>query len=666
MRLRFGAIGVRAICAVLGLASVTAVAQDAHEQLGASDTVHAKGRPPLVDMMTTLPATLKPELMNVHPRVYFTDSELASLRQRAHGSDAAEWKRVTAHIRAVEVPPPPPPAETRRAQNEVGMGIVEAAFAYRMDRDPRYLKAAIRYMDAAVSYDVWGYAFSKPNTDLAAGHLLYGLGVGYDLLYHYLTPEQRDRYRTKLARQGQLMYEAFKPRPGRVYAYSQNHTFIPMAGLGVAAYAVYGEVPEAADWARLARAVYQRVLQTYSHDGYYYEGYEYWIFATPWLIHYLDAQKHSAGEDLLDQPGLHDMYLYAAHAQLPGGKDDFDFGDVYEGPISRAGKGEDYERSHPGGHFLTNYNVLYDLAREFHDPKSQGVADWMRDTLHQVNAEEWWSLVWRDPHLQPAPITSLQPWHRFPDMDVVFWRSGWDANATAVAFKCGPPEGHETTQLIERYKDWRLEDGHVHPDVNSFILFAKGKYLTGDSGYAGVPRTTGHNTLLVNGQGQGKEGTHDAWHGVPYSQLNTIHIVSAEMSPTGFMLVGEGAGAYDASLELTKFQRTLKLNGKGELDISDAIEDQRPATFTELLHSDTTIGQHGADEFVIPKLNPALKAKVSAGGAEISTQIEPNMVMGPGRPGSVDKGTPEQRGERLAVTTRVPSINAQFHWQLLF
>ena len=32
-------------------------------------------------------------------------------------------------------------------------------------------------MDAAVSYDIWGYAFSKPNTDLAAGHLLYGMGV---------------------------------------------------------------------------------------------------------------------------------------------------------------------------------------------------------------------------------------------------------------------------------------------------------------------------------------------------------------------------------------------------------------------------------------------------------------------------------------------------------
>jgi hypothetical protein len=344
------------------------------------------------------------------------------------------------------------------------------------------------------------------------------------------------------------------------------------------------------------------------------------------------------------------MYLYAAHAQLPGGKDDFDFGDVYDGPISRAGKGEDYERSHPGGRFLTNYNVLYDLAREFHDSKAQGVADWMRDTLHQANAEEWWSLVWRDQNVKAAPITSLTPWHRFPDIDVVFWRSGWDANATAVAFKCGPPEGHETAQLVQRYKDWRLEDGHVHPDVNSFILFAKGKYLTGDSGYAGVPRTIGHNTLLVNGQGQGKEGTHDAWHGLPYAQLDTIRLVSTNMGLKGFTFVGEGAGAYGASLGLKKFQRTLTLNRTGKLEVSDVIESGQPDIFTEVLHSDSTIGQNGADKFLIPKESPELTAIVSAAGAELTTRIEPNIVMGPGRPGSVDKGTPEQRGERLDVT----------------
>jgi hypothetical protein len=655
------------VLAVL-LACGAATAQDAHEALGAKDDPQSKAPSPLTAMMATLPSTLKPELAGVHPRVYFTAAELDALRVKAHGSRKAEWQAVLANIRALQVPAPPPPAELRRAQNEVGMGIAEAAFAYKMEGDPKYLNAAKQYMDAAVSYDIWGYATNKPNTDLAAGHLLYGLGVGYDLLYNDLTPAERKRYRNKLALQGHLMYQAFKPKPGRSYAYSQNHTFIPIAGLGIAAYTVYGEVPEAAEWAKLSRAIYQRVLQTYSHDGYYYEGYEYWIFATPWMIHYLDAQLHATGENLFDQPGLHQMHLYAAHALLPGGQQMFDYGDVYDGPVSRAKQGEDYERSHPGGHFLTNYNVLYDLAARFHSAEIQGVADWMKNDLHQVNAEEWWSLAWRDEYLVSAPMATLAPWHRFPDIDVVFWRTDWSANATAIAFKCGPPEGHETTALLEQDKDWRLEDGHVHPDVNSFILFAKGEYLTGDSGYAGVPKTVEHNTLLVDGHGQGKEGTHDAWGAIPYAQLNRIRLTDVSATATTFEATGEGAAAYSASLGLTQYRRTLRLTLSkpgGKLTIEDHITSSVPHVFTELLHSDTVVKEADDQHSMIQAGNVLLNIAVVE-PKDAKAVVEPNVVMGPGPPGAVDKGTPEKRGERLRVSTAAPAAEAGFAWSLHF
>ena len=41
------------------------------------------------------------------------------------------------------------------------------------------------------------------------------------------------------------MFDYFKPKPGKTYAYSQNHTFIPITGLAVCAYALYDEVDEA-------------------------------------------------------------------------------------------------------------------------------------------------------------------------------------------------------------------------------------------------------------------------------------------------------------------------------------------------------------------------------------------------------------------------------------
>jgi len=650
---------------VLGaLLSANAAAQDAQEALGPKDNSKARGKAPLLDLMATLPASVRPELAGVHPRVYFTDAELAALRTRVHGVDKPEWQAVLGDIRALKVPAPPPPAETRRAQNEVGMGIVEAAFAYKMEGDKKYLDAARAYMDAAVSYDVWGYSFNKPNTDLAAGHLLYGLGVGYDLLYRDLTPAERDRYLAKLKKQGQLMYLYFKTKPGRTYAYSQNHTFIPMAGLGIAAYAVYGEVPEAADWAKEARAIYDRVLETYSHDGYYYEGYEYWIFATPWIIHYLDAQKHVTGEDLFDRAGMRKMHLYAAHSLLPGGQSMFDFGDVYDGPITRAKVGDDYERSHPNGHFLTNYNVLYDLAGRFHDAEIQGVADWMKNDLKQVNAEEWWSVVWRDEKVPSTPIAKLPAWHRFEDADVVFWRTDWSSGATAVAFKCGPPEGHGTTELAAKYPDWHLEDGHVHPDVNSFILFAKGQYLTGDSGYAGVPKTLEHNTLLVDGHGQGDEGTHDAWSRIPYPQLNQARLISVTADDKGFEFVGEGAGVYEAALGLKEYRRALKYSA-GNLTVSDSLVGDGPHLFTEMLHSDTSIAADKLDRWWFRVGDAALDVALEA-PKDAATKVEKNVVMGPGAPGSVDKGTPEARGERLLVSTPNAVTTANFKWVLTF
>ena len=640
-------------------------AQDATESLGPKDNSAHDSKIPLQTEMKTLPSSLRPELVNIHPRVYFTDKELEALRARAHGEDKAWWRQQLLHLRALQGPPPPPPAEKRRAQNDVAFAIAEAAFAYKIERDPKLLAAAKRYMDAAVSYDVWGYSFSKPNVDLAAGHLLYGMGMAYDLLYNDLTPAEREKYRNKIAHQGHLLYDYFAPRPGRSWAYSQNHTFIPMSGLAVAAYAVYGEVPEANEWAALSRAIYSRVLATYSKDGYYYEGFEYWIFATPWIIHYLDAQKHVTGEDLFGQPGLKLTYLYAAHSLTPGGEMMFDFGDVFAGPVTRARTGEDYERSHPNGHFESNYNLLYDLAWRYNSSEIQGVADWMKSLGHTAQ-EEWWTLAWRDPQIKPTPIAEIKPFHHFSDHDVVYWRSGWDARATAIAFKCGPSEGHSAAALIANLPDWHLEEGHVHPDVNSFILWAHGQYLTGDSGYAGVPKTIEHNTLLVDGKGQGNEGRgHDAWAGFPYQQMNHAKITRVELSAQGFDIEGEGAPAYDASLGLTTYLRRITMKMPGVIEVHDQIASSSPHVYTEVLHSDTKFTPDGNRAYSTKVDGTTLDVRVIS-PQQVESKIDPNIVMGPGRPGSVDKGSLEPRGERLLVTTKNNAPDATFQWELHF
>jgi hypothetical protein len=654
---------VSLMIAGLLLPATTSFAQDERElQAEKSVSRKLKGEHPLVVLMRSRKSSLRPELKGVHPRVYVTDKELNELRQRARGSHRDLWQLALQDIRALKVEPPAPPAQERRAQNEVGLGIAEAAFAYKIEGDRKYLDAAKKYMDAAVSFDIWGYANNKPDVDLAAGHLLYGMGWGYDLLYHDLTQAERTKYQDKLVRQAHLMFDYFKPKSGKTYAYSQNHTFIPISGLAVTAYALYDEVPEAPQWAALSRAIFDRVLATYSTDGFYYEGFEYWIFSTPWLIHYLDAQAHATGEDLYEQPGLSQMYQYVAHAMLPGGDNVFDFGDVYSGPQTRAKKGEDYERTHPGGHYSSNYNLLYRMAGRFHNGEAQGVAKWLK-SLGQVNAEEFWSLIWYDAKLAAAPITTQQRWHYFPDHEVVYWRSDWSPRATAFAFKCGPPEGHHTTTLLEKFLDWRLSAGHSHPDANSFIIFARGQYLTGDSGYAGVPLTIHHNTVLVSGRGQGFEGKgHDPWDDFPYLRLNQTRITQAKLAANSVLVEGEAAEAYMPELGVRRFTRRFQYSPREGFTVTDYLQTEKPQTFTALLHADENIGQSGERRFEIDRSGIKLSVVVLLPETSKSV-IEPNDLTAPGPPGSVDKGERVVRGKRLAVSTG-PATSARFVMKL--
>ncbi len=635
------------------LLSVAAFAQDRQElEAERKASAKLKGEHPLFELMKTKQSSLKPELKGVHPRVYLTQKDLDELKAKTK-TQPELWKTAVSRVRALTDEPAPAPAQERRVQNEVGIGIAEAAFVYKITGEKKYLDAAKKYMDAAVSYDVWGYTYNKPDIDLAAGHLLYGMGWGYDLLYHDLTDAERTKYRTKLIRQARIMYEFFKPKNGKSYAYSQNHTFIPTAGLAVTAYALMDETDEAKEWAAVVRAIFDRVLATYSADGYFYESMEYWIFSMPWLAHYIDAHLKSTGENLYETtPGFRTAHKYVSHITLPGGEFNFDFGDIYAGNITRARKGNDYERERINGQFRTNYNILFRFADIYNDGEQQGVANWVK-SKGQVNAEEYWTFIWYDDSIKPVPIEEQSKYHYFKDHEVVFWRDSWDDDATAFAFKCGPPEGHATNQKVIDFPDWRLSSGHAHPDAGSFIIWSKGKYLTGDSGYAGVPLTIHHNTLLFGGKGQAKEGDgHDAFSEVPYERLNKIRILSVEMNDKKTSIVADVTAAYEPEVGVKKFIRRFDFSAPSGFVISDDVKMFKSQIVTAYLHADNKIENPTAGVFAFEP-GGASSLFVNIMDQNLFTMIvEPNFLTAPGRPGSVDKGEREQRGLRLAVSTK--------------
>jgi hypothetical protein len=595
------------------------------------------------------PVALTPALVGVHPRVFVTSEELVRLRQRARTTHRDEWARALADLPALKGDPPPPPGpQERRSQNDVAFAVAGASLAWAVERDNRYLAAAKKWTLAAIDYEPWGYTYNKPNVDLAAGHLLYALGWSYDLLYDQFTEQERARIRASLERHAGLVYDDFRPGGGqRAFNFTQNHNFIPTAGLAVTALALMGESPDAPKWAALARAHHHRAGQLLSPDGYYYEGMEYWIFSAPWLVHFLDAWEHSTGESLWERDQFKNWKHYLAHTLLPDGQTVFDFGDIWEGPVTRAKKGVEYDRVYPGGTLQSNYNVLYRVAARLHDPEAQAVANRYAGFKHS-NLEEYMTLLWRDADLRAAPMSSLPLVRHFEDSGVVFFRTAWTADALAFAFKAGPPEGHRVASLLPKVPEWRLSSGHAHPDGNSFIIWAHGRYLTGDTGYSGLVSARQHNTITVGGKGQGVETEHDVFRGMAYAALDRTRIVSANATPGGMMIVGDAASSYSETAGVSRFIRTLTFTAPDRFVIEDEIETHGSRTVEMYLHADQPVRGAGW-QFQIGPTDVWLDTTVKApAGSRAETAV--TQLRAPGQPGSIEKGAVEERGFELKVS----------------
>jgi hypothetical protein len=171
--------------------------------------------------------------------------------------------------------------------------------------------------------------------------------------------------------------------------------------------------------------------------------------------------------------------------------------------------------------------------------------------------------------------------------------------------------------------------------------------------------TQHHNTLLINGKGQAREGDgHDAFVDVPYERLDRIRIVTVKAESGSVVLRGDATAAYEPDLGVKKFVRELEYKPGDGFYISDEIETTRPAIVTSVLHADDLFEADSSNRFVIKAggvklLIEPLEPK------EVRAAIEPNTLTAPGPPGAVDKGERQERGQKLLLSTQ-PGIATRF------
>jgi len=148
-----------------------------------------------------------------------------------------------------------------------------------------------------------------------------------------------------------------------------------------------------------------------------------------------------------------------------------------------------------------------------------------------------------------------------------------------------------------------------------------------------------------------------------YDALNKISIHDVKMSESGVSLIADLTSAYDSNVGVSKYLRQFDFNAPGDFLIEDKIATDRPEIVTSYLHSDnSSVQQNGGFEFEGGGKPNLFVDVIEPTGYDSS--IGPNFLTAPGRPGSVDKGEREQRGVRLAISTKQPVKQAIFRIRL--
>lgn len=604
--------------------------------------------PTLADDLDLPQTPLLPGYADARPRLLFDASAREALRTKARENPAL-WDAVLANARRATDPAGvPSPEAVMQGKTYWRVEFAQsAALAWFVTGDTAYRDGAIRWLVAHCREPVWGVDY-RPNLDLQASWYLYYLSLAYDLLHDAMGEADRAVVRGGLALHARAIFEDFEPA-GRTenIRYDQNHTYTPVVALIAGSLALLGEEPEAPAWLERARAVLRRSRHVLGEDGYYYEGFGYWSYALHWHARGAELLGRATGENLFDLPALRENWRYALHLSLPGKPGAFDTGDT---GLWKT----DHQRPEIR---VSNSSMLWAVATATGSRESRAAGDLYAARLPERDYPSS-AFLWFDAKDAPADLASVAPYHHFKDHDVVAWRSGWGPGDTAYLFRCGPPLGHAAAAKLDKLRDWTMNAGHAHPDIGAFYMYAKGAYLAAGTGYTAEKWTRDHNTLLIDGKGQARDGDYHNERGVPYAQLDGARIDRTYFSAGYGYASGEFGGVYVRQVKGVELRRTLLMTARWLLIVDDMKAAAGGAhRLTWLCHTDAPFAAEAGG--FVARLPQAALAVLPLAPAAADTEARPEetVVMAGMAPG---RGHPEKHGFQLGLTTRAASGAVRF------
>jgi len=494
-----------------------------------------------------------------HPRLLLTQADVNDLKSKiSSGIYNDMWlvikNKADGYLSSSPRNNPGSESDTRSD----GDAVPWLAMAYLMTDNTAYLNKAVSWMTTVCNYSEW-----DGNGSLGAGHCLMGVSLAFDWLYNDMTPTQRNTILNGSSGTRGLTYFANQMAngsPSHKERYLANHCQVEYGGLSAAGFALYGEVTAAESWLRKAYNIFDAAFRVCGNDGSSTEGHNYYGLMTEFQMHFDKMAKQLLGRDFYaESEWLRNIGSFILYSNLP----DFSSGDN----IMRYGDTSSYTYGSHGPVYQ-----MFNVASEYNEPYYQWLALEMFDRAVGTGDRMGWScLLWYDDTIaSTAPSDGNLPTYRhFESTGWITSRSGWDADAVMVGFKCGPFHGHAVQALYDEMTSFhQIVNGHGHPDVQHFNVYAYGQRLATDDAYSKPKWTYYHSTMLAGTGTIGASGqlgdtytSGSSWfdRDEVFNAGATSAIIKAESTTEYDYIIGDAENIYrehfDNGGDLTKFLR---------------------------------------------------------------------------------------------------------------
>lgn len=562
----------------------------------------------------TLPETdvLVAKIPQGHPRVITTSAELEDFRNnRFKNVNAANYydyivKRAESHSVKIEngtmdlTKPQRPSDDDPDAVYNYERGITgvytkligyayECGYAYLVSGNEKYANAAKKILTAI---SPWGFVMKNGklvyDKDDITGYskndtihrvITYKSAMVYDWIYHTMTEEERAPIRYMIQERGKILANhlidgaknAIRKKP------YDSHGWTAFGFLGITAYAMYGEFPEAEYWFREIIPAYAAIFPPWSYqDGGWSQGTDYWKDSTIHGQEFLDVMARGGIINYYESAWGSQEYLWSLYA-FPAG--------------SYGAFGDDSNLRLPG---VASADSVSNTAYYTGNP----TAKWILETLGGEYANTINTFYIDTSHIEPEPPENYPLSHEFEDI-------GWAVMTSDLM----------DTNRVQAYlkSSYYGSFNHSHADQNSFIIQAFGKKLAVKSGYYESYHSV-HDKTITRATFAHNSITHDGGKGQP-SQTDDF---TAKGDITSFVTqmsfdcaTGDATPAYKG--EIGKYIRNFIYIRPGTFVVIDDLEAKKGTTSTFewwLNAEDGTLTEYTDKGATIEVDNANLKADV--------------------------------------------------------